>query len=123
MSLLCGVIIVPMQVLHQTDHNKPAWDQLAWGVRTGGQPFEETHGGLSQFAWLKMKPAEEQKFSKAMTEIDSMGGALRMTQACSRLAGPDQRNVRLLISSKMHEGGDAQLLDLPNGCALAYVLW
>ena len=68
-----------MQVLHQTDHNKPAWDQLAWGVRTGGQPFEETHGGLSQFAWLKTKPAEEQKFSKAMTEIDSMGGALCRT--------------------------------------------
>ena len=76
-----------MQILHQTDHNKPAWDHLAWGVRTGGQPFEETHGGLGQFAWLKTKPAEEQKFSKAMTEIDSMGRVCRACptlQACCR---------------------------------------
>ena len=87
-----------MQVLHQTDHNKPAWDQLAWGVRTGGQPFEETHGGLSQFAWLKTKPAEEQKFSKAMTDIDSMGGALcRTYHVCSRLARPLQVNTECMI--------------------------
>ncbi|EIE23146.1 hypothetical protein COCSUDRAFT_66185 [Coccomyxa subellipsoidea C-169] len=60
-------------VLHQTDHNKPAWDELAWAVRTGGKAFEKTHDGLSEFEWLKLDPKEEDKFSKAMKQVDNMG--------------------------------------------------
>ena len=66
-----------MQVLHQTDHNKPAWDGLAWAVRTGGRPFERAHDGLDQFAWLKAHPAEEDKFSRAMSEIDALGALVQ----------------------------------------------
>lgn len=62
-----------MQILHQTDHNKAAWDELVWAVRTGGNPFEKTHDGLSEFEWLKLDPREEDKFSKAMKQVDSMG--------------------------------------------------
>ncbi len=62
-----------VQVLHQTDHNKPAWDELAWAVRTGGKAFEKTHDGLSEFEWLKLDPKEEDKFSKAMKQVDNMG--------------------------------------------------
>lgn len=65
-----------LQVLHQTDHNKPAWDELPWAVRTGGKAFEKTHNGLSEFEWLKLDPKEEDKFSKAMKQVDSMGAAL-----------------------------------------------
>ena len=64
-----------MQVLHMTDHNKPAWDELLWGVRTGNPPFEYTHNGMSEFEWLKANPSEEDKFSKAMKEVDSLGEA------------------------------------------------
>ncbi len=64
-----------MQVLHMTDHNKPAWDELLWGVRTGDPPFEYTHNGMSEFEWLKANPSEEDKFSKAMKEVDSLGEA------------------------------------------------
>lgn len=63
-------------MLHQTDHNKPAWDELPWAVRTGGKAFEKTHNGLSEFEWLKLDPKEEDKFSKAMKQVDSMGAAL-----------------------------------------------
>ena len=58
-----------------TDHNKPAWDELLWGVRTGDPPFEHTHNGMSEFEWLRANPAEEDKFSKAMKEVDSLGEA------------------------------------------------
>ena len=58
-----------------TDHNKPAWDELLWGVRTGDPPFEYTHNGMSEFEWLKANPSEEDKFSKAMKEVDSLGEA------------------------------------------------
>ena len=71
--LLERAALACMQVLHQTDHNKPAWDGLAWAVRTGGRPFERSHDGLDQFSWLKAHPAEEDKFSRAMSEIDAMG--------------------------------------------------
>ncbi|BDA50119.1 Acetylserotonin O-methyltransferase [Coccomyxa sp. Obi] len=60
-------------ILHQTDHNKLAWDELVWAVRTGGNPFKKTHDGLSEFEWLKLDPKEEDKFSKAMKQVDSMG--------------------------------------------------
>ena len=63
-----------VQVLHMTDHNKPAWDELLWGVKTGGLTFEHSHGGKSEFEWLRANPAEEDKFSKAMKEVDSLGG-------------------------------------------------
>jgi hypothetical protein len=62
-----------VQVLHMTDHNKPAWDELLWGVKTGGLTFEHAHGGKSEFEWLRANPAEEDKFSKAMKEVDSLG--------------------------------------------------
>lgn len=68
-----------LQVLHQTDHNKPAWDELVWAVKTGEKPFEKTHGGLSAWEWLKKDPREEDKFSKAMQEVDSMGKFLLST--------------------------------------------
>ena len=64
-----------MQVLHMTDHNKPAWDMLHWATCTGDLAFEHTHKGLSEFEWLKANPAEEDKFSKAMKEVDSLGEA------------------------------------------------
>ena len=64
-----------MQVLHMTDHNKPAWDVLHWATSTGDLAFEHTHQGLSEFEWLKANPAEEDKFSKAMKEVDSLGEA------------------------------------------------
>lgn len=44
-----------------------------WAVKTGEKPFEKTHGGLSAWEWLKKDPREEDKFSKAMQEVDSMG--------------------------------------------------
>ena len=56
-----------------TDHNKPAWDELLWGLQTGDPCFEHTHDGLSEFEWLKENPKEEDKFSKAMKEVDSLG--------------------------------------------------
>lgn len=58
-----------------TDHNKPAWDVLHWATCTGDLAFEHTHHGLSEFEWLKANPAEEDKFSKAMKEVDSLGAA------------------------------------------------
>ena len=66
-----------MQVLHMTDHNKPAWDMLHWATCTGDLAFEHTHKGLSEFEWLKANPAEEDKFSKAMKEVDSLGEAYK----------------------------------------------
>jgi hypothetical protein len=44
-----------------------------WAVKTGQNAFKKTHNGLSEFEWLKLNPAEEDKFSKAMKEVDSMG--------------------------------------------------
>ena len=60
-----------------TDHNKPAWDVLLWATRTGDLAFEYTHDGKSEFEWLKANPAEEDKFSKAMKEVDSLGEAFK----------------------------------------------
>jgi len=60
-----------------TDHNKPAWDVLLWATRTGDLAFEHTHNGKSEFEWLKANPAEEDKFSKAMKEVDSLGESFK----------------------------------------------
>ncbi len=53
---------------------KPNWDSLVWALQTGGKTFEESHGGLSAFEWLKKDPVEEHRFSKAMQENDNLGG-------------------------------------------------
>ncbi|BDA50265.1 3'-hydroxy-N-methyl-(S)-coclaurine 4'-O-methyltransferase [Coccomyxa sp. Obi] len=60
-------------MLHFKEHNQPAFDELAWAVRTGGSAWRKTHDGLSQFEWLQQDPKEEHKFSKAMQQIDGLG--------------------------------------------------
>ena len=61
------------QMLHFKEHNQPAFDELAWAVRTGGNAWRKTHDGLSQFEWLQQDPKEEHKFSKAMQQVDGLG--------------------------------------------------
>ncbi|EIE23271.1 S-adenosyl-L-methionine-dependent methyltransferase [Coccomyxa subellipsoidea C-169] len=60
-------------MLHFTEHNQPAFDELAWAVRTNGNAWKKTHEGLSQFEWLQRDPKEEHKFSKAMQQVDGLG--------------------------------------------------
>ncbi len=53
---------------------KPGWDELAWAVKTSDKvAFEKRHDGLSFFQWLRSDPDQEDIFSKAMKEVDSMG--------------------------------------------------
>ncbi len=60
-------------MLHFKEHNQPAFDELAWAVRTGGNAWRKTHDSLSQFEWLQQDPKEEHKFSKAMQQVDGLG--------------------------------------------------
>lgn len=68
-------------MLHFKEHNQPAFDELAWAVRTGGNAWRKTHDGLSQFEWLQQDPKEEHKFSKAMQQVDGLGEQASHTKA------------------------------------------
>ncbi|EIE20123.1 S-adenosyl-L-methionine-dependent methyltransferase [Coccomyxa subellipsoidea C-169] len=60
-------------ILYFTEHSNPAFDELAWAVRTNGHAWKKTHDGLSQFDWLQLHPKEEQLFCKAMQQVDGLG--------------------------------------------------
>lgn len=62
-----------LQMLHFNEDNKPAFDELTWAVRTGGNAWKRAYGGLSQFEWLQQDPKEEHKFSQAMKQVDGLG--------------------------------------------------
>ena len=52
---------------------RPRRDELAWGVRTGGDVFARTHGGQDQWAYFQAHPRQEHQFSRAMAAIEHLG--------------------------------------------------
>ncbi len=90
------MITVPLQMLHFTEHNQPAFDELAWAVRTNGNAWKKTHEGLSQFEWLQRDPKEEHKFSKAMQQVDGLGEIFLLALLSY---GPFACSARVFISS------------------------
>ena len=48
-------------------------DELAWGVRTGGDPYAHTHGGKDQWAHFQADARQEHQFSRAMASIEHLG--------------------------------------------------
>ena len=72
---------VPVQVTDMMDVSKQAWCEQPWKVLTGGMCFEKTHGGSGFWDWLEAHPATEDGFSRAMTEVDSLG------ESCKNVTG------------------------------------
>ncbi|KAK9835321.1 hypothetical protein WJX81_001718 [Elliptochloris bilobata] len=60
-------------VCHMMEDNKPAWDALAWGVRSGGDIFAHTHGGQDQWAYFQASARQEHQFSRAMASVEHLG--------------------------------------------------
>lgn len=61
--------------IHQGGEMERAWQHLAASVRTGKPCFEKAHAGKALFDWLRERPAEEDNFSKAMTEVNHLSAS------------------------------------------------
>ena len=61
--------------IHQGGEMERAWQHLAYSVRTGKPCFERAHAGKALFDWLRERPAEEDNFSKAMTEVNHLSAS------------------------------------------------
>ena len=70
------------------DLSKQAWDAQPWRVRTGGKCFEKTHDGVPFFEYLQAHPKIEHGFSRAMGEIETLGGCIPWAPAKSLPESP-----------------------------------
>jgi len=58
--------------IHQGAEMERAWQHLAHTVRTGKPAFQKAHGGEELFDYLRVRPAVEDTFSKAMSEVNNL---------------------------------------------------
>ena len=58
--------------IHQGAEMERAWQHLAYTVRTGKPAFQKAHDGEELFEFLRKRPAVEDNFSKAMSEVNNL---------------------------------------------------
>lgn len=73
--------------IHQGAEMERAWQHLAYTVRTGKPAFQKAHGGEELFAYLRKRPAVEDTFSKAMSEVNNLSAKAVIADYYARLGG------------------------------------
>ena len=68
-----------MQLRHFKEESLPAWHELTWAVKAGGNAFEKAHG-QPFFAYIKDRPAMELQFSQGMATLDHTGAHAKCSQ-------------------------------------------
>ena len=58
--------------IHQGAEMERAWQHLAYSVKTGQPAFQKAHNGEELFDYLRARPAVEDTFSKAMSEVNNL---------------------------------------------------